>query len=321
MAGSLLPEHTFFHDNSVSAGLTRYPLTPYHTLTICHELDHLMSLSLADFLTVLNTARRISFALTAATEVLRCGLVCDGSRVISIMPFYGLSKEWSPVMHDVKEYEATFPGYITSKSGPDMANAFLDEIRAKISTVTGIREPFNNHFDGEPTDHNLFARLIRGELPEWRIWEDDTHVAFLTPFGNTPGFSVIVPRKHLSSDIFGLEDQDYADIVTAAYTVAQHLKTAFGVKKCGLFFEGYEIDYAHVKLVPIHDQDQELHVGRSSTKTPKSAPFHETYQGYLTSQPGPLASNLAEFSEQTRKVRMLLSPEEGVQQRIPDGSP
>ena len=271
-----------------------------------------MSLNLGDFLTVLNTARRISFALTAATKVLRCGLVCDGSGIISIIPFYGLFKEWSPVTHDLKEYDATFPGYITSKSGPDMANSFLDEIRTKIATVTGIREPFNNHFNGEPTDQTLFARLIRGELPEWRIWEDDTHVAFLTPFGNTPGFSVLVPRKHLSSNIFSLEDQDYADIVTAAYTVAQHLKTAFGIKKCGLFFEGYEIDYAHVKLVPIHDQNQKLLHGGSSTDTLMPVPFQNIYQGYLTSQPGPLALNLAELSEQARKVRMLLSSDEDV---------
>ena len=271
-----------------------------------------MSLSLHEVLTILTTARRISVALSSATEVLRCGLVCDGSATISIIPFHGLSKEWSPITHEVKEYDATFPGYITSKSGPDMASSFLDGIRAKVAAVTGIMEPFNRRFDGEPTNQNLFARLIRGELPQWRIWEDDRHVAFLTPFGSAPGFSVLVPRKHLSSNIFSLEDEGYADIVKAAYTLAQHLKKAFGVKKCGLFFEGYEIDYAHVKLVPIHDRNQGLPVGRSSGLTPKPAPFATQYQGYLTSQPGPLASNLDELANQATKIRKLLTPEEGL---------
>lgn len=65
---------------------------------------------------------------------------------------------------------------------------------------------------------------------------------------------MLVPRKHLSSDIFGLNDHDYVDIITAAHTVAQHLKAAFGAKRCGMIFEGYEIDYAHVKLIPVHEQ-------------------------------------------------------------------
>ena len=312
MTTPLLPEHTFFQDSSVSAGLTRHPLTPYHTLIVCHGSDDLMSLNLPDFLTVLTTVRHIAFALSATTEVLRCGFVCDGSGIISIIPFHGLSKEWSPIAHDTKEFDGTYPGYITSKSGPDMDNSILDEIRAKIAAVTGTIEPYHHHFYGEPTDQNLFARLVRGELPQWRIWEDDSHVAFLTPFGNAPGFSVLVPRKHLSSNIFSLEDQDYADIVKATYTLAQHLKKAFGVQKCGFFFEGYEIDYAHVKLVPIHDRVQSLVVGRSSTPTPKSAPSYDTYQGYLTSQPGPLISDLHELSNQAGRIRKLLPPEERI---------
>uniref|UniRef100_A0A3B5B0Y1 HIT domain-containing protein n=1 Tax=Stegastes partitus TaxID=144197 RepID=A0A3B5B0Y1_9TELE len=50
---------------------------------------------------------------------------------------------------------------------------------------------------------------------QWRLWEDDGHVAFLTPFPNSPGFTVLVPRRPLTSDIFRLEKGDYEDLVLA----------------------------------------------------------------------------------------------------------
>lgn len=58
----------------------------------------------------------------------------------------------------------------------------------------------------------------------------------------------------MSSDLFGLDNQDYVGIITVAHTVARHLKVVFGVKRRGKIFEGYEIDYAHVKLIPVHEQ-------------------------------------------------------------------
>ncbi len=48
-----------------------------------------------------------------------------------------------------------------------------------------------------------------GEIPQYRVWEDIHHVAFLTPWPNTPGFTVLIPRKHLSNDIFSLQEDDY----------------------------------------------------------------------------------------------------------------
>ena len=301
----LLPQHTFFQDTNLSAGLTRYPLTSGHTVIVCHGNIDLMSLSISNFVNVLITVRKRSAAVSSVTKVHRCGLVNDGSGIVSLIPLHGLSKEWQPVLHVVEEYDATFPGYLTSKNGPRMDEGTLDKFQTSISNVTGITAPFDNQFHGEPTDQNIFARIIRGELPQWRICEDDLHVAFLTPFGNTPGYTVLLPRKHLSSDIFSLNDQEYADIVRAAYTVAQHLKAAFDVTRCGILFEGYEIDYAHVKLVPVHDQ--QLIDGRSFTPMAGPACFHETYLGYLTSQFGPLASNLGELSEEAIKIQELLS--------------
>ena len=144
---------------------------------------------------------------------------------------------------------------------------------------------------------------FRGNLPQWRVWEDDAHVAFLTPFGNIPGFTVLVPRKHLSSDVFGLEEEDYAKIVRATHQVAQHLKQAFGVERCGMFFEGYEIDYGHVKLVPVHDQ----FIPQEQPLVPIAgpAPFQQTYQGFLTTKVGPLTADPDSMTKTAQQLYML----------------
>lgn len=299
----LLPQHVIYRDTLVTAGLTRYPTTPGHVHVTLHSVGKLMSLPLMTFLEVMHTVRRISATLNSGFHTHRCGLTCDGSGIISLIPLHGLSKQWKPIVYHEDEYDANYPGYLTSKNGPKMADAFLEETRTRIVACTGIVEPFNNHFDGDASDQNIFARIVRGDLPQWRVWEDDAHVAFLTPFGNTPGFTVLIPRKHLSSDVFGLEDEDFAKIVQAAHQVAQHLKQAFGVERCGMFLEGYEIDYAHVKLVPVHDQLTSQEQLLVPTVAP--APFQQTYQGFLTTKTGPLTADPDSMTKTAQQLSLL----------------
>ena len=68
-----------------------------------------------------------------------------------------------------------------------MNESKLDEVCRQIQAVSGTVPPFNNTFFGEKSDTNLFAQIVRGELPQRRIWESQQHVAFLTPFANTIG--------------------------------------------------------------------------------------------------------------------------------------
>lgn len=300
----LYPQDTFHEDDVVSAGLTRYPITSGHALMVCTGTADLMALTSSKFSDVLNTARQVALAMCSTMNVDRCGLVCDGSQVVSLIPLRGLSKGWEPVVNEVEEYHTVFSGYVTSKNGPKMADSFLDETQNRINTSTRVIQPFNYHFDGDSSDQNLFARIIRGEVPQWRVWEDDAHVAFLTPFGTTPGFTVLVPRKHLQSDIFRLEDQEYAGMAKAAHVVAQYLKDAFKIQRCGLIFEGYEIDYAHVKLIPVHKEESSQI--SSFNAVVGSASFHDCYKGYLTSQFGTLTSDFSSLPGEADKIRRCL---------------
>lgn len=159
------------------------------------------------------------------------------------------------------------------------------------------------NFNGGNDDANLFARIVRGEVDQWRIWESATHVAFLTPFPNTTGYTVLVPRRHLDSNILRLDDTDFYDLANAIHEVSSLLKSALRVKRVGIIFEGMEIDYTHAKLVPI--------IENGPIKTTNTADtFSESYLGYISSKPGPSVPtrSLQSMQEAISKARKTVRP-------------
>ena len=111
-------------------------------------------------------------------------------------------------------------------------------------------------------------------------------MAFLTPFPNSPGFTVLVPRRPLTSDIFRLERADYERLVLAAWEASRLLEEALGSWGTGLIFEGFEIDYAHAKLIPLFVPPSS---GTRDTSEPPPPQFYTTYPGYVSSEDGPEA--------------------------------
>jgi diadenosine tetraphosphate (Ap4A) HIT family hydrolase len=85
------------------------------------------------------------------------------------------------------------------------------------------------------------------------VWEDEHHLAFLSIFPNTDGFTVVIPKKHYPSYAFDMPPQALADLVLATQKVAKLLDKAFDdVGRTGMFFEGYGVDHVHSKLSPMH---------------------------------------------------------------------
>ena len=291
-------EQVIYQDSQTLALLCKYPNTKGHTNLLLH--DDLFSLDEPAFIKALITTYQLAAALKKYYGVIRCALVADGSRTLSILPLHGLSQEWHQISTpNQEEYYEKYPGYITSMEGPTMADSRLDEICAKVQTVSGTKPPYDYRFDGDASDQNLFARIVRGELPQRRIWEDASHVAVLSPFANTPGFTVLVPRSHLPSDIFSLKRDDFEKLVRAAFVVAQILKKSFGDAKCGMIFEGFEIDYTHVKLVSIHEGQGEKD-WKPGDPLPE-AEYQERYVGFVTSLEGPACQE--SLLDETLKLR------------------
>jgi histidine triad (HIT) family protein len=129
----------------------------------------------------------------------------------------------------------------------------------------------------------LFCDIISGKEKAWKVYEDEHHVAFLTPFPNTPGFTVLVTREHQMSDVLGLDEQRYIEFLKSARTLAQKLNQKLGTKRTGLIIEGMGIDHAHIKLIPMHGIPE----GDWQPILSDKKEFSKQYGGFLTTHDGP----------------------------------
>ncbi|KAL1273457.1 hypothetical protein QQF64_029319 [Cirrhinus molitorella] len=241
------------------------------------------------FMHLLLGARSVAHLLCESLAVRRCALVHTpqkrSSAELHVVPLHGLESDWKPHLAAEEDFQPFDPGYISSKSGPRWTDGDLEAVGSRIrSQLPDPKAAPNYTFLGDPYDPGLFPRIVRGEEKQWRVWEDDGHVAFLTPFPNTPGLTVLVPRKPLSSDIFRLEEGDYRRLALATRKVSGLLEAGLGAWGVGLIFEGFEIDYAHAKLIPLVSDEAEMSL------TCPAQEFFERYPGFVTSVSGPPAS-------------------------------
>ncbi|KAL1005635.1 hypothetical protein UPYG_G00061650 [Umbra pygmaea] len=258
----------------------------------------LFSLEEGAYLGLLLGARAVGDLLCERLGVKRCALVAGphshSPPQIRVLPLHGLDSEWRPHLAGEEHYTHHDPGYITSKSGPRWTDTSLQEIQAEIRSHLPVPEaPPNLTFLGEDPSHPcLFSRIVRGEEQQWRVWEDEGHVAFLTPFPNSPGLTVLVPRRPLTSDIFRLEEEDYKSLVLATLKVARILEEGLGAWGVGLIFEGFEIDYAHAKLIPLLSPNTSVQVdgGSDPNSSPSQPQLNTFYPGFVSSEDGPVAS-------------------------------
>ena len=132
----------------------------------------------------------------------------------------------------------------------------------------------------------IFDKLIRGEIDSRIVWEDAKHIAFLTPFPNTPGLTVVIPKTNLSDYVFALEDGDYTELLLATKKVAKLLEKALGVSRVALVFEGTGVAYVHAKLYPLHGP-----IASQTDVWSESTEFVEEYRGWMTTIEGPKMSD------------------------------
>lgn len=126
----------------------------------------------------------------------------------------------------------------------------------------------------------IFCRIVRKEVQCHKVWEDEKHLAFLTIFPNTPGFTVVITKEHQGSYVFAVPEKVMLDLVKAAQEVAKLLDTRLeDVGRTGMIFEGFGVDHLHAKLFPMHgtkmSQWKAIHSNVDK--------FFEKYEGYVSS--------------------------------------
>ncbi|MCA9364904.1 MAG: HIT family protein [Candidatus Moranbacteria bacterium] len=128
----------------------------------------------------------------------------------------------------------------------------------------------------------IFDKIISGEMKSWKVWEDEKHLAFLTPFPNTPGLTVLIPKENKGDYIFSLQEQEYSELLNATKKVAKILEKAFETPRIAMVLEGTGVAHVHVKLYPLHGKlVKKTEVWGSHTE------FYPQYIGYITTTEGP----------------------------------
>ena len=69
-------------------------------------------------------------------------------------------------------------------------------------------------------NHTIFDDIVTGKMKSWKIWEDEKFLAFLTPFPNTPGFTVVIPKQNPGDYVFSLDDNLYSEMMLTVKKVA-----------------------------------------------------------------------------------------------------
>ena len=99
----------------------------------------------------------------------------------------------------------------------------------------------------------IFCKIAKGEAPAHKIWEDEKHLAFLSIFPNTEGFSVVIVKEHFPSYAFDLPEEVLTGLVRATKQTAKLLDAKLeDVGRTGMIFEGFGVDHVHAKLFPMH---------------------------------------------------------------------
>ncbi|TLS79810.1 HIT family protein [Photobacterium damselae subsp. damselae] len=148
----------------------------------------------------------------------------------------------------------------------------------------------------------VFCEIVKGKLPCHKVWEDDKHLAFLSIYPNTKGFTVVITKKHCSSYAFAQSDEVLCDLIVATKKVALLLDKSFdGVARTGMFFEGYGVDHLHSKLSPMHGTGNNSEFQLIEANIDK---FYDNYEGYLSSHDWHRAddSELAQIAAHIRSV-------------------
>lgn len=100
----------------------------------------------------------------------------------------------------------------------------------------------------------VFSKIITGEIPAYKVAEDDKFLAFLDVNPNAKGHTLCIPKKE-TNKLFDLSEEDYLGLMAFSRKVAIGLEKAIECKRVGVAVVGLEVPHVHVHLIPLQDMD------------------------------------------------------------------
>ncbi len=99
----------------------------------------------------------------------------------------------------------------------------------------------------------IFSKIAAGEIPSWKVAEDENYYAFLDINPLAEGHTLVIPKKEVDY-IFDLDDDTYLGLTAFAKKVAIALKKAIPCKRIGVAVLGMEVPHTHIHLVPLQSE-------------------------------------------------------------------
>ena len=126
---------------------------------------------------------------------------------------------------------------------------------------------------------SIFSKIINGEIPSYKIAENENFYAFLDIFPMTKGHVLVVPKIEIDK-IFDLPENYLAEMMLFAKPIAKSIELSFPCNRCGISVIGLEVPHAHMHLIPINSAD-DLNFNREKLKL-STAEFQEIQQTILS---------------------------------------
>ena len=102
---------------------------------------------------------------------------------------------------------------------------------------------------------SIFTKIINGEIPAYKITEDENYLAFLDVNPNTKGHTLCIPKQEIDK-IFDMEEEHYLGLLKFSRKVSKALEKAVPCKRVGMAVIGLEVPHAHVHLIPLNEMDE-----------------------------------------------------------------
>ena len=124
-----------------------------------------------------------------------------------------------------------------------------------------------NRYYKSPATMTIFSKIINGEIPSYKIAEDENFYAFLDIFPLVKGHVLVVPKMEVDK-VFDLPESYLSAMMVFAKPIAKAIEKSFDCNRCGISVIGLEVPHAHMHLLPINNAD-DLNFTREKLKLSK----------------------------------------------------
>jgi len=102
---------------------------------------------------------------------------------------------------------------------------------------------------------SVFTKIIKGEIPANKIYEDELTIAFLNIYPDQPGHTLVIPKKQIDH-LWDVPDEDYIAVMRTCKKVANRIRDVLKPERVGVKVVGEEVPHAHVHLIPFNTLEE-----------------------------------------------------------------